>query len=166
MASLLIFLGLLALDQGSKAWVIARLPVGETVQVIPHFFYLTHWQNKGAAFGFLAQHRHGASILLGLSCSLCLGLAFLLSKAVYWRFKLPLLLILAGAVGNIVDRLRLKAVTDFLHFQFGTYHYPIFNLADMSIVLGCFGLIFLLLFHQESQQLLETLDFHHETRGH
>lgn len=130
---------LLLLDQGSKWMVAHSLALGETRRVIPGLFNLTHLQNRGAAFGLLADFASPLVLVFLIAISaVALGLLGTLlwrgpgSRLAGWG----LALILGGAVGNLFDRLHAGRVVDFLDFHLGDYHWPAFNLADSAIVVG------------------------------
>ena len=135
----------LVLDQASKVWVLASFRLMES-QIVTPFFNLVLVFNAGAAFSFLAgaggwQKWFFVILALGISFWL-LGL---LRKHAHERL-LPaaLSLILGGAIGNVIDRLRFDAVVDFLDFHFAGYHWPAFNVADSAITVG----VALMLLHQ------------------
>jgi len=121
----------LGLDQISKAVVLIRLPEGSSIPVT-FFFHLTRVNNSGAAFGLL---KNSGIFLIAMSwvCVLALGAVICLKKTFFWADFAPPL-ILAGALGNLADRLRYGYVIDFLDFRI----WPVFNLADVSITLGLF----------------------------
>lgn len=148
---LLLAAALLLLDQATKVWVAATLPLGASVPV-GLGFKITHSRNTGAAFGML----QGVTVPLGpvtLDGTLLLGilsaavalylLAFLISRGrrLGGLVSAALGLVLAGAVGNMLDRFRLGYVTDFIHFQVGAFDFPVFNVADSSVVVGAALLI-------------------------
>ena len=133
------------LDQASKLWILGSLRLFETLQVTS-FFNLVLVLNSGAAFSFLA----GAGgwqkwFFVGLALVICTWLLGLLRRHAAERL-LPaaLSLILGGALGNVIDRLRFDAVVDFLDFYAAGYHWPAFNVADSAITLG----VGLMLLHQ------------------
>lgn len=132
-------LSALAVDLGSKAWVLKRLGEGESLTVIPGFFSLTLGFNRGAIFGSLtwlpAKARFILFALAGLVALLYFGKLFLAEQTSTWE-RVSLGLILGGAMGNGIDRLYRGAVVDFLDFVFGTWHYWTFNLADSCILVG------------------------------
>ena len=135
----------LVLDQASKAWVLASFRPMESHIVTP-FFNLVLVFNSGAAFSFLA----GAGgwqkwffVVLALGISLWL-LMLLRRHAPERLLPAALSLILGGAIGNVVDRLRFDAVVDFLDFHLAGYHWPAFNVADSAITVG----VALMLWHQ------------------
>ncbi|MCG6894572.1 MAG: signal peptidase II [Desulfobacteraceae bacterium] len=130
----------LLLDQLAKAWILHHLPLYHSIPVLPGWFELTHVQNPGGAFGFLAGHHPGIRGAVFLFFS---GLAAVL--VLFFYFKTPkthfmlaagFALIFGGALGNLVDRLRFGKVVDFLDVHYGTYHWPAFNIADSAITVG------------------------------
>ena len=149
-----LFLGALLvaipLDQITKEWISRSLTYADEVRVIPGFFHITHVRNPGAAFGLLASSSEPVRIFffIGVAC-VAIGLIFSFYRklAPGDRFSaLSLGLILGGAVGNLIDRLRYGEVVDFLHFRlWGGYTWPDFNLADSFIVVGVILLVIELL---------------------
>jgi signal peptidase II len=135
----------LVLDQISKAWVLANFRLMDR-QIVTSFFNLVLVFNPGASFSFLAdaggwQKWFFVALALGIS----LWLLSLLKKHAHERLMpAALSLILGGALGNVIDRLRFDAVVDFLDFHLAGYHWPAFNVADSSIVVG----VALMLLHQ------------------
>jgi signal peptidase II len=130
---------LVLLDQGSKEMVIRSIPHEEMVPVLPGFFNLTHLHNTGAAFSMLRDNN--------LFFILLSSAVFIALLALHRHFSGALLrsgwiLLLAGIIGNVTDRVRLGHVTDFLDFQFGSYHWPAFNVADSCICVA--AVLFLL----------------------
>lgn len=127
-------------DQLTKYLIEATLRLGEVRPVIPGFMNLTLVLNPGAAFGLLAEM--GASFRGAFFITVSVGaIAFILGYR--WRCpqmgRLPALglsLILGGAIGNLVDRLRIGLVIDFLDFYYRAYHWPAFNVADSAISIG------------------------------
>jgi signal peptidase II len=121
---------LVLLDQGSKAMVISRIPHQEVMPVVPGFFNLTHLHNTGAAFSLL---RDNNLFFIFLSSVVFLVLILLRRHFAGPLMRSGWILLLAGIIGNVTDRMRLGHVTDFLDFQFGSYHWPAFNVADSCI---------------------------------
>ncbi|NTU59835.1 MAG: lipoprotein signal peptidase [Deltaproteobacteria bacterium] len=129
-----------ALDQLTKAWVLATFALYESRPVIPGFFRLTYLRNPGAAFSFLADQ--AASFRLPFFFAVT---AIALVVIVVVVVRLPpgrkwlltaLSLVFGGAVGNLIDRVRLGEVVDFLDFFWRTHHWPPFNVADSAITVG------------------------------
>ena len=127
-------------DQGSKALIVRILPPGRSIAVIPGFFDLTLVTNTGGVFGLL---RDVEGVWRGLLFSVVplavvafvFGYGWRLPAGRAWA-RTALGLILGGALGNLVDRLRLGHVIDFLDAYAGPYHWPAFNLADSGICVG------------------------------
>jgi signal peptidase II len=139
--ALIAFAVALFLDVLTKYLVNANLTYSDRIPVIEGFFYLTHVRNTGAAFGLF--HDSPAvlrlTFFIGIStCAIALIIQFLRKLAPGDRLSaLALGLILGGAVGNLIDRIRLGEVVDFLHFDlWGGYSWPDFNVADSAIVVG------------------------------
>jgi len=127
-----------AVDQLTKWIVVRKISLYSEIVVIPKFFAISHVTNKGAAFSLFANGDPRATWLLAAFSVLVMGvIVFLLARTRAWsKGALALALILGGAAGNFTDRVRLNAVVDFLAFDFGSYHWPDFNVADSAIVVG------------------------------
>ncbi|KWX86134.1 signal peptidase II [Paenibacillus riograndensis] len=135
--ALIVFL----VDQGTKYLIATRLELGEQIPVIKDFFIITSHRNQGAAFGILQGQQWFFVVVTVIVVS---GIVWYLNKAKATRKLLPtaLALVLGGAVGHFLDRLLNGEVVDFLMFNFGSYTFPIFNVAASCIVIGV-GLIIL-----------------------
>ncbi len=132
-------------DQASKQWVLGSFRLMESVAVTS-FFNLVLVFNSGAAFSFLAgaggwQKWFFVALAFGISAWL---LTMLRQHASERLRPAALSLILGGALGNVIDRLRFDAVVDFLDFHVAGYHWPAFNVADSAITVG----VALMLWHQ------------------
>lgn len=136
------------IDQTTKAWAVQRLRFGGDKEIIPGFLNFAYATNTGVAFSMLDDHgdagRWGLSVVAIVAATLVL----------YFFWKTPrsddrilgaLALLLAGIAGNVVDRVRLGFVVDFIDVQFGSWHYPTFNVADMAICVGA-GILILDMF--------------------
>ncbi len=147
---LMFITGLLVLDQITKAAISRSINPYGVRTVIPDFFDLVHVRNKGAIFGFFSNADSSfIFVLLTVFSLAALGLV------VYYFIKTPvseklmnvsLSLILAGALGNQVDRILRGYVIDFLDFNFWGWHWPSFNVADSCISTGAVLLIFIFFF--------------------
>ena len=144
---LLISLGVLVLDQATKAWIVATIPEGHD-RPLTSWFMLTHWRNPGSLFGFLSNIPPKAALAIFLILPLA-GMAFLGWLFVKSQRRLELVLlaaILGGAAGNVVDRLRFGAVVDFLYFHLPDGPgWPSFNVADACLSTGILALLALTL---------------------
>jgi signal peptidase II len=145
-----IALAVLLLDRLSKRLVARELSLHDSITVIKHFFYITHVENSGAAFGLFADSPSGWKIALLVIFSM---VALVIVSALLWRSgqtmtatAVGLSLILGGALGNLWDRLLSGRVVDFLLVYIGSYQWPAFNVADSAIVVGASLLVFEILF--------------------
>ncbi len=140
------------LDQATKALVVATISVYQTIPVIPGFFNLTHIYNPGGAFGFLSRNTSELRHLFFLISSFAATglILFLYAKTPPHQrlLELALALILGGAFGNIIDRIRIGKVIDFLDVYVKELHWPAFNVADSAITVGMCLFIYHLLFKE------------------
>ncbi len=154
---LIVAAALVALDQLTKVWAVNTFPLGGPSVPLGLGFHFTYTQNIGAAFGIL---RRGpvTTLLLGvLSGVVALGIliyllrnAKTLPRVQVWAFTL----ILAGAVGNMIDRFALGYVRDFIHFYLPNFNFPVFNVADSCVVIGA-GLLIISSFFERPKETPE-----------
>jgi len=121
------------LDQVTKHLVVQNIDLGEQIPIIDQFFYLTLHMNPGAAWGILKNGRIFFLIIVPIISAVVIYY-MLKNKNKFLRFSLSL--ILAGAVGNYIDRVFTGEVTDFLLFYIGSYPFPVFNVADIAVTCG------------------------------
>jgi len=143
------------LDRLTKLWIIAHIPSGQAIVVIPKVFRLTHVLNTGAAFSMFegsASPNLVRNLLIGFSV-----IAVVVVLILIWKMgrgfsltSLALALILGGALGNLYDRIRFSYVVDFLEVHIVHYHWPDFNVADSAIVVGACLLLLEMLRPQRS----------------
>jgi signal peptidase II len=138
-----------ALDQLTKLLVVQHLPLGAQVPVIKGFFNLVHIHNRGAAFGLLSNLSPHFAWLFFIATT---TLVLLVVGVLWWRLPdrdwpaaLGYSFIITGALGNLIDRVRLGEVIDFLDFYLGRHHWPAFNVADSLVCLGAGVLIWVVL---------------------
>jgi len=146
---LTITLVVMLLDQATKAWIIATVHLHDSFVVIGGFFNITHVRNPGAAFGFLAGAPPLFRYLFFLAVTVA-AIVLILHYLRVSRIEAPslvsaLALILAGAAGNLIDRVRFGEVVDFLDVYIGSHHWPAFNVADSAITVGAGVLMAVLL---------------------
>ena len=139
----------LVLDQATKRLIVGGIPLYGSRTVIPGFLNLTHIRNKGAIFGFFS-HTGSRFVSLALMAAALIALAlvlyyFIKTPASERGMKLALSLILAGALGNQVDRVARGYVTDFIDVYIGRRHWPFFNVADSCITIGAVLLFIMIL---------------------
>ena len=126
---------ILLFDQVTKQIAYAALKDG-SIEVLPFFNLVLVW-NRGVSFGMMQQaDKYGPYILSVLSLAIAVGLFIWLMRSNVRLLTLALAAVIAGAVGNVIDRLTYGAVIDFLDFHAFGYHWPAFNIADSSIVIG------------------------------
>ncbi|MBI5562536.1 MAG: signal peptidase II [Deltaproteobacteria bacterium] len=132
-----IALSVAVIDQAAKAVIAGRFAYSESVPVIRGVFNLVYYGNPGAAFSILASGGALRTVFLaGASIAALVIIGFMARQAASLLQNLSLALIAGGAVGNLIDRVRLGYVVDFLDFQAGAYHWPAFNAADTAITVG------------------------------
>lgn len=119
------------LDQITKVIAQIFLPVSGSISVIPGIFHLTLVENPGVAFGLFAKLGNGLVFLIVI-CLVAIVIYLRKMRHLHWLERLPLAMILGGAAGNLIDRIRLGHVVDFLDFRI----WPVFNLADSFITVG------------------------------
>ena len=135
-----IALVIILLDQASKLWIMDVFALYQSKEIIPGFFNLIYITNTGAAFGILAGAPNSWRQLFFVSVALiALGAIVLLYRRLADEHPLNWIglgLIAGGAVGNLIDRIRLGSVVDFLDFYYQSWHWPAFNIADSAITVG------------------------------
>ena len=134
------FVALVA-DQVSKWWILEHVMKPPRVIPVTDFFNLVMVWNRGVSFGLFNTPGSSAWVLTGLALALTAFLLVWLWRADGHRLALALGLIIGGALGNVVDRVRFGAVADFLDFYVGNWHWPAFNVADSAITVGVVILI-------------------------
>lgn len=145
MGYFLMALVLIALDQISKLWIVKNFKLFDTKPLINDIFHLTYVQNKGAAFSLL-ENQQWFFIIITLAAIGTLIYFFVLfyRKENYTLLRISMILVFSGAVGNFIDRIRLRYVIDF--FDFRAINFAIFNVADSFVVVGAILLGYCLLF--------------------
>lgn len=132
---------IIALDQFTKYLVVQRFRLGETIPVLSGFFNFTYIRNTGAAFGIFAQSHPSFRIPFFVAVPLiALGAIGYIFKKIHGsdlKLSSALSLVIGGAIGNLIDRVQLGYVVDFLDFHWSyQYHFPAFNIADSAICVG------------------------------
>ena len=140
------------LDQVTKILILKNLPLYHSITIIPGFFNITHIHNPGGAFGFMAHQDSSLGnfiFILLASVAVCIIFYFYKNTNRTHPFLASgFALILGGAVGNLIDRIRVGKVVDFLDFYVRSYHWPAFNVADSAITVGVTIFLFHLLFRK------------------
>lgn len=144
---------ILPLDQLSKVVIDSNLELYQSLPVIENFFHITYLRNPGAAFGILADHSIRLPFFISVSLIAALGILWYLRRVAasdHWQ-QLALGLIFSGALGNLIDRIRLGEVIDFLDVHWYRYHWPAFNIADSAICVGV-GIMLICSFREERRK--------------
>lgn len=144
---------MLVVDRFTKYYISTNMELGEKIEVIKDFFYITHHTNKGAAWGIF--HNADMTMVLGImSVIVSIIMIFIFFKFDKWPLHLSLAMIISGALGNAYGRIFNGEVTDFLDFYIFKYDFPIFNVADMMVTLGTILLVvYILFFHKEAEKV-------------
>lgn len=138
--SAFISLSIIILDQFTKYLIIKSFSLYQSLTIIEHYFTIVHTRNRGIAFGLLSGQSSGIRVILLIITSL-LAIAFILYLLQSLRDTntyaiVTLSLILGGAIGNLIDRVRWGEVVDFIDLHWYHYHWPAFNCADSAISTG------------------------------
>ena len=138
---LLVSAAVVAADRFTKTWVSSHIRIGGAIPVVDHMLRITHWLNDGAAFSLFADSASPHAVRWGLIVFTLAAAAavFVAMIRLGYRFTLTtvaLALIFGGAIGNVHDRIVYGSVVDFIEVHIFTYHWPDFNVADSSIVVG------------------------------
>ncbi len=144
---------IVALDQLTKIYIEKSFALHESFTVIKNFFNITSVRNQGAAFGFLADSSFRKPFFVTIS--IVAGLAILgylhYLQEDQKNLVVPLALIFSGAMGNLIDRVRLGEVIDFIDVHWFEHHWPAFNVADSSISIGVALLLFFMWLHEKEK---------------
>ncbi|MBF0298552.1 MAG: signal peptidase II [Oligoflexia bacterium] len=137
---LILVVFIISLDQFTKHIVASNMFYGESITVIKGLFDITYVKNTGVAFGMGAQASdlYKKIMFIGLPIVACMWLLGLIwySRKKSLRLSFAYSLILAGAIGNLIDRIRIGYVVDFFHFYFKSAHFAVFNIADSCITIA------------------------------
>ena len=136
---------IVVIDQATKAVVRATIPLHGSVTIIPDLLDFTHVKNSGAAFGILnaADFPYKAAVIALIATAALVSIAvFAAGLSPHQKLaRIGLALILGGAAGNLVDRVTVGAVVDFVDVYWGTHHFWAFNVADSAITVGVIGML-------------------------
>lgn len=141
---LLILFVLTGIDQLTKFIIVSNYSLNDSLVVIKDFFNITYINNYGAGFSILQDQRIFLSVVSIIAIGILVYLLITEKKSSNLT-KASYLMIIAGALGNLIDRIRLGYVVDFLDFNIFGYDFPVFNFADCCITIGCFIVIFIVL---------------------
>jgi signal peptidase II len=147
---------LIVVDQWSKYLIVSRFKLGESIPVVSGLFNITYVRNTGAAFGILAQAnpivRIPFFVVVPILAMIAIAYVFRKIPSDSIRLSAALSCVVGGAIGNLIDRLFLGYVVDFLDFHWKyQHHFPAFNAADTVICIGVGVLVLDLVFHEDSE---------------
>lgn len=145
-------IGLILIDQLSKIWALSVLQGTDGITVIPNVFELSYLENRGAAFGIL-QNRQIFFVLITVAAAVCLTWIYqrIPQTKKYIPLRISYVLIMAGAFGNLIDRVFRGYVVDFFYFKL--IDFPIFNVADIYVTVTMILLLILILFYYKEEDL-------------
>ena len=143
---------LILLDQGTKFWALASLKPIHNMTLVEDFMDLTFVENRGVAFGMFSGQRWFILLLTGIiAAGLIWFYKAMPKKKEYFPLRVSLVMVLSGAIGNIIDRLFRGYVVDFFEFTF--FEWPVFNVADIYVVVGVILLALMILFVVKDEDL-------------
>ena len=143
---------LILLDQGTKFWALASLKPIHNMTLVEGFMDLTFVENRGVAFGMFSGQRWFILLLTGIiAAGLIWFYKAMPKKKEYFPLRVSLVMVLSGAIGNIIDRLFRGYVVDFFEFTF--FEWPVFNVADIYVVVGVILLALMLIFVVKEEDL-------------
>ena len=151
--TILTIVGLL-IDQATKIFIDRSMKLFDTIPVVTDFFNITYVRNRGAAFSFLSDAAWRLPFFIGVSlvASIAILVAFHKLRDDQLLAQVSLAMIFSGAVGNLIDRVRLGEVIDFLDAHWYRHHWPAFNVADSLICVGVFLLAIDMLLEEKRQK--------------
>jgi len=150
---------IIILDQLVKIYVDKTMHLYQSIEVLENFFHITYIRNKGAAFGILSGANENLRIPFFLTVSV-IAIAIILYTIYTYEeesqvFPVSMGLILGGAIGNMIDRVRLGEVIDFVDVHWYGHHWPAFNVADSAITVGVTLLIINIIFEHKNVETEE-----------
>lgn len=150
----IITIPVIILDQFTKFYIQKSMKLHQSIKVIDGFFDITYVLNKGAAFSFLADKPTGFTapffVIVSVIAIGIIGFLFYQTEKNDYVSLIAFALLLGGSIGNLIDRIRHGAVTDFLDFYIQQYHWPAFNVADSAITTGISLFLFSLIFARKT----------------
>jgi len=149
---------MITVDRITKYFIATGMELGEKINIIDNFFYITHHTNKGAAWGIF--HNADMTLILGIvSVVVSIVMIFVFFRFDKWPIHLSLAMIISGALGNAYGRILHGEVTDFLDFYIFGYDFPIFNVADMMVTVGTIILVvYILFFYKDPEKKFKNSD--------
>ena len=141
---------LVLIDQLSKKWALNNIFFNQNYIEVNKFLNFTPVWNKGISFGMFSDFTNVNFFMTIITSIIILIIFFWIIRVKNIILNLSLLLIISGAIGNLIDRLKYQAVVDFIDFHINNFHWPVFNLADSYITLGASMYIFVIFTSQNN----------------
>ena len=141
---------LVLIDQLSKKWALNNIFFNQNYIEVNKFLNFTPVWNKGISFGMFSDFTNVNFFMTIITSIIILIIFFWIIRVKNIILNLSLLLIISGAIGNLIDRLKYQAVVDFIDFHINNFHWPVFNLADSYITLGASMYIFVIFTSQKN----------------
>ena len=155
-----LFFGVVLADQISKVIIDRTFNLNETLPLVGDVLYLRYIRNPGIAFGLSLGH---PLVMLGVTTLIIavMGGLFIKGKIASESVleKIAMVMVLGGAIGNLLDRIRMREVIDFIDMGIGSYRWPVYNLADTFVTVGMAMLVFTIVFGKERQKPDENTSF-------
>ncbi|MBO4864751.1 MAG: signal peptidase II [Eubacterium sp.] len=143
---------LVAIDQLTKLYIVQNFELGEERQFIGDYLVITHIRNKGMAWSLLTGK---TTLLLIVTCVICILLLFMYHNIIFYErynvIRYLIMFIMGGAIGNLIDRVRLQYVVDFIYVK--VINFPVFNFADICVTVSVIILMFLFIFKYKSEDI-------------
>jgi len=150
--SIICIFALVGFDQWTKGLTITHLKQQSDIIILEGIFKLTYVENRGAAFGMLQNQIGVFAVFTILTMLTMIVIYYILPRnKVYLPLRITMVLLFSGALGNFIDRIRNGFVVDMFHFHW--FDFPVFNVADILVVIACFSLIYLVMFHYAEEEL-------------
>ncbi|HWO77881.1 MAG TPA: signal peptidase II [Bacillus sp. (in: firmicutes)] len=148
---------IILLDQWTKWIIVKQMELGESIEVIPNFLYITSHRNQGAAWGILQGQMWFFYII---TVVVIIGIVYYMQKWAKGKImaSVALALMLGGAIGNFIDRVFRKEVVDFIDVYIFGYDFPIFNIADSSLVIGVILLMIWMFIEERMAKKEKSID--------
>lgn len=151
----MVFIGILAIDQLTKYFSVEYLQGQKPIVIIDNFLQLNYVENYGAAFGIM-QNKQWFFIIATFIVLVGIIIYMKTNNKLTFSMRLSLVLIASGALGNLIDRIRLGYVIDMIDVNFGNfYDYPVFNVADSAIVIATIFIMYLVIFDKYEKERVE-----------
>lgn len=146
---------IVGLDQITKYFIVEKVPLHHSIEVIKNFFNITYAQNTGAAFSMLKGKTNLFFVIVPIAIMIMVYLLIKSDKKDYLT-RIGCLFVIGGAIGNLIDRIANKYVIDFLDFKIFGYDFPVFNVADCFVTIGVILIILSIILESRNAKLRDN----------